>query len=375
MSRPTFRITSSINPRVFISAPTVKASRQLIPVSLAAVAAPPIFPVTATSNTNANTAHNPAPLINPTDVRKPVNAKNTGSKTALTTLSMRSAMASARCGGAGSLVAALCAQRDINAARGTMAPATKAPNSACTPSFSVISANTSAPTTATLTTGAPTNSVVGLLARSNVTSAERNHLARAGRNTSAAANTNALVKPSVIANVVHPEPLAPCIVALATASTAARMHHAVASSIAAAAIAMEPTRDVSRLRSSRIRASTGNAVMLMAAPMNKANGRKATPSGARSACNGFASATPNRNGATMLAWLTATAVDALLRRTLRSSRNPTTNMNRTTPNWLSVANGSILSAGNSARRASGATAPSKEGPSAKPAIISPMTAG
>ena len=69
MSRPTFKITSSIKPRVFMSAPTVSASRQLMPVSFAAVAAPPIFPPTATSNTSANTAHNPAPLINPQVVR------------------------------------------------------------------------------------------------------------------------------------------------------------------------------------------------------------------------------------------------------------------------------------------------------------------
>ena len=54
------------------------------------------------------------------------------------------------------------------------------------------------------------------------------------------------------------------------ATTPARMHHAVTSSTAAQAIATEPTRVRRRPRSARIRASTGNAVTLIAAPMKSA---------------------------------------------------------------------------------------------------------
>jgi len=56
--------------------------------------------------------------------------------------------------------------------------------------------------------------------------------------------------------------------ARATPTTNASMHHAVTSSTAAQVIAMAPTLVLCRLRSVRIRASTGNAVMLIAAPMN-----------------------------------------------------------------------------------------------------------
>src|SRR5580658_3902340 len=56
----------------------------------------------------------------------------------------------------------------------------------------------------------------------------------------------------------------------------ARMHQPVASSTAAHAIATVPKRLLSMLRSERIRASTGKAVMLMAAPINSAKLVKAT---------------------------------------------------------------------------------------------------
>src|ERR1039458_7813052 len=48
------------------------------------------------------------------------------------------------------------------------------------------------------------------------------------------------------------------------------MHHPVTSSTAAQAMAIVPRRVCIRSRSLRMRASTGNAVMLMAAPMNRA---------------------------------------------------------------------------------------------------------
>ena len=56
----------------------------------------------------------------------------------------------------------------------------------------------------------------------------------------------------------------------------ARMDQPVTSSTAAQAIATVPKRLCSMSRSDRMRASTGNAVMLMAAPMNRAKLIKGT---------------------------------------------------------------------------------------------------
>ena len=52
---------------------------------------------------------------------------------------------------------------------------------------------------------------------------------------------------------------------------AARKIQAVTSSMAAHAIATEPIQVLSKFRSVRMRASTGNAVTLIAVPMNRAN--------------------------------------------------------------------------------------------------------
>ena len=54
------------------------------------------------------------------------------------------------------------------------------------------------------------------------------------------------------------------------------MHHAVTSSTAAHAMVTAPTLEVRRCRSERIRASTGNAVTLMAAPKNSTKERNET---------------------------------------------------------------------------------------------------
>src|SRR5688572_18488386 len=59
-------------------------------------------------------------------------------------------------------------------------------------------------------------------------------------------------------------------VARAIPTTNASMHQAVTSSTAAQVIVTAPTFVLCRLRSVRIRARTGNAVMLIAAPMNSA---------------------------------------------------------------------------------------------------------
>src|ERR1041384_5767768 len=91
--------------------------------------------------------------------------------------------------------------------------------------------------------------------------------------------------------------------ALTITTIAARMHHAVTSSTAAQAIATDPTLVFSILRSVRIRASTGNAVTLIAAPMNRAKPVKLTPGGAKSGYRWKANAAPNTNGTMMLTWL------------------------------------------------------------------------
>ena len=70
--------------------------------------------------------------------------------------------------------------------------------------------------------------------------------------------------------------------ALATPTTRASKVQAVTSSTAALAKAVTPREVPSRLRSSRMRANTGNAVMLIATPMNSEKVRKRMPSGAYS---------------------------------------------------------------------------------------------
>ena len=59
--------------------------------------------------------------------------------------------------------------------------------------------------------------------------------------------------------------------AVATAVASAMRNHAETSSIAAAARAIAPTGRLSIRRSVRMRASTGNAVIDIATPMNSAN--------------------------------------------------------------------------------------------------------
>src|SRR5688572_32230178 len=71
-------------------------------------------------------------------------------------------------------------------------------------------------------------------------------------------------------------------VAFTIAITSARMHQAVTSSTAAQVMAIEPRYVCDRPRSSSIRASTGNAVMLIATPINNANALKEVSGGASS---------------------------------------------------------------------------------------------
>src|SRR5258708_30366810 len=78
------------------------------------------------------------------------------------------------------------------------------------------------------------------------------------------------------------------------------MHQPVTSSTAADASASVPTRDSSSPYSLRIRASTGNAVTLIAAPTNRLNATKGAPSPANRGYKATASSEASANGTTML---------------------------------------------------------------------------
>jgi hypothetical protein len=143
-----------------------------------------------------------------------------------------------------------------------------------------------------------------------------------------------------------------------------------------------PSSVRSIFRSVRMRARTGNAVMDMAMPMNRAKLANGTPAGANPRYKARARADPRTNGRTMLAWDTATADRACFRSRAAFSSRPTRNMYRTTPmdaTALTAAGtrpfGSAAGAGMSRCMASGQAAPSRDGPRAMPATTSPITGG
>ena len=78
----------------------------------------------------------------------------------------------------------------------------------------------------------------------------------------------------VVPRISHAPP------AVTTATTNASSVQAVTSSTAAQVRAVEPIGVFVKPRSSRMRASTGNAVMLMAIPMKRLNAWNGTPGGA-----------------------------------------------------------------------------------------------
>ena len=126
MSRPMFSKTSSINPRVFISTPMELASRQDMPEMRAATVDPPNFPTIATLIIKTVKNQLAAPLTRPMLVRKPLKAKNMGSKSTMA----RSFNFSVRaCTKAGCF--------------GMITPIRKAPNRAWMPSRSVTRPETS----------------------------------------------------------------------------------------------------------------------------------------------------------------------------------------------------------------------------------------
>ena len=79
-SRPMFRITSSISPRVFMRTPMTEASRHPSPQARPASAEPPNFPAQATRMIRIVSSHSSGLLSRPICVRSPVYAKKIGSR-------------------------------------------------------------------------------------------------------------------------------------------------------------------------------------------------------------------------------------------------------------------------------------------------------
>ncbi len=102
-------------------------------------------------------------------------------------------------------------------------------------------------------------------------------------------------------------------------------NHAVTSSTAAHAIASEPIGRLIIRRSARILASTGNAVIDIDTPMNRANATNFL-SGPTSLYSGSATAMPSSIGTATLVFEIAVAVATLPLSEPRSTSSPTRNM-------------------------------------------------
>src|ERR1019366_10287797 len=91
--------------------------------------------------------------------------------------------------------------------------------------------------------------------------------------------------------------------ALTMATTKASTVQAVTSSVAAHARAVLPKAVLVKPRSSRMRARTGKAVMLIEMPIKSAKARKVVPGTARLGKSQSEANTPSRYGKRMLTWL------------------------------------------------------------------------
>ena len=161
------------------------------------------------------------------------------------------------------------------------------------------------------------------------------------------------------------------------ASTIAINIQAAASSIAPAESDRVPIGVPDSPRSWMIRASMGKAVIAMAAPMNSVASNCVTSAVNRPDIprSQGAMATATRKGAAIPASETAAAPLALAPKPSRSNPSPTMNMYSPTPSCAPTNRMGLLSGGNSAACTPGARAPSSDGPSSTPAIISPTTWG
>ena len=301
-----------------------------MPVNRAAAYEPPNLPSVATATMSAQMNHSPGPETRSSLVRMPANAKNAGRSRMVTrsfSLSPRVRATAPSCG--------------------MTAPNRNAPKMACTPIHSVVSADSSIPASAaamipfpgaTASLASPRSAGRGLAsppgtintpAPAGATGASAPAPARlccpcttnctiAGRTTV----TISVMKASVDSTTTP----APCSVDCATPTTTASRHHAVTSSTAAQVRAMVPSSlDVIR-RSARILASTGNAVIDIATPMNSAKLVNGTPLGASRGYRYSDSSEPSTNGATMLAWDVRIVDSARWRKRSRFKSRPTMNM-------------------------------------------------
>ena len=185
---------------------------------------------------------------------------------------------------------------------------------------------------------------------------------------------------SISAANTEPPPMASSAVdavALRLARTMARIAQADASSMAPAASASVPSDEPARPRSRMMRASMGNAVIDIAAPMNNMPSALDTSGAKRSKrCpNTAARRPPSTKGAAMPAIDTATAERTRWRMRPISSSIPTRNMYSTSPTWATTNRVPIVSLGNAPSWSPGARSPKSDGPSSTPAIISPTTWG
>ena len=128
-SSPMFKTMSSMRPRVFMRTPSAEASRQPMPVSRAAIAEPPNFPIEATPMMARQTSHSAPVETRPISVRMPVKAKNAGNRRTTTMSSRRSVRSRARLESCG-----------------MTAPMAKAPKTAWMPMTSVAHDAKSSPT-------------------------------------------------------------------------------------------------------------------------------------------------------------------------------------------------------------------------------------
>ncbi len=151
-------------------------------------------------------------------------------------------------------------------------------------------------------------------------------------------------------------------------------NQAVTSSIAAQAMASDPSGRPSIRRSASMRASTGNAVIDIDTPMNRANATNFL-CGPTSVYSGSAAAIPSSIGAATLALEIAAAWALLPFSSLRSTSSPTRNMKKISPMLAARANAVRMSLGKIVASRLGEIAPTTDGPSTTPAITSPITRG
>ena len=157
-----------------------------------------------------------------------------------------------------------------------------------------------------------------------------------------------------------------------TAIATANKHHAVTSSTAAQVRASVPNF-VFCICSVMILASTGKAVIDIAAPKNRAKAVNETLLFETIGYSSNASKLPKENGTRMLTWEVKIAISKLFLRYLGFSSKPIKNMKNISPTSDSTLRKGTASAGKSAAAVAGATKLKREGPSIIPATISPIT--